>query len=252
MSADKKPKWKLGRRTFLGITGAGLTGAAVAGWDRIRRFFQAISAPVAQVALRKKPVEVFSICDNCVNKCGIRAEVVDGRLVKLDPNPYFPKSRAMLCAKGNAGVKVLYDPDRLKGPMIRVGERGAGQWRKATWEEALDYTAKRLDEIRKKYGPQGVLFSSSEAFQERFFRSFAQAYGSPNLVRHPSLCLTSGNLGFFLTYGTVPEFDIENTRYLILSGANRFESFITPDSIDLMEVQRRKKAKLVYLDAVTV
>lgn len=248
MSAELKSKWKLGRRTFLGVTGAGMTGVALAGWDRIRRFFQATSAPVARVAFRKKAVQIYSICDNCVNKCGIRAEVVDGRLVKLDPNPYFPKSRAMLCAKGNAGVKVLYDPDRLKGPLIRVGERGSGQWRKATWEEALDYTAKRLNEIRQKYGPQGVLFSSSEAFQERFFHSFAQAFGSPNTVRHPSLCLTSGNLGFFLTYGTVPEFDIENTRYLIMSGANRFESFITPDSIDMMEVQRRKKAKLVYLD----
>ncbi|MCI0442192.1 molybdopterin-dependent oxidoreductase [bacterium] len=248
MATDKKRKWRPGRRTFLGIAGAGVTGIAVSNWDRIRRFFQATSAPIARVARRKKAVEIFSICDNCVNKCGIVASVVDGELIKLDPNPYFPKSRSMLCAKGNAGVKVLYDPDRLKQPLIRVGERGSGQWRKVSWDEAFDYTAKRLNEIKQKYGPQGVLFSSSESFQERFFRSFAQAFGSPNLVRHPSLCLTSGNVGFFITYGTVPEFDMENSRYIIMSGANRLESFITPDSIDLMEVMRHKKAKFVYLD----
>lgn len=241
-------KWKLARRSFLGLAGAGLAGAAVSNWDRIRRFFQASNAPSVLTALRGKPDVIYSICDNCVNKCGIKAYVSDGKLVKLDPNPHFPKSRSMLCAKGNAGVKVVYDPDRLKHPMIRTGERGSGQWRQATWEEALDYTAKRLGEIKQKYGPQGVLFSSSEAFQEKFFLSFARAFGSPNTVRHPSLCLTSGNLGFFMTYGTVPEYDIENSQYVILSGANRFESFITPDSIDMMEVMRRRKAKLIYLD----
>ena len=243
-----KRKWKLARRSFLGLAGAGLAGAAVSNWDRIRRFFQASNAPSVLTALRGKAQEIYSICDNCVNKCGIKAYVSDGKVVKLDPNPYFPKSRSMLCAKGNAGVKVVYDPDRLKHPMIRTGERGSGQWRKATWDEALDYTAKRLNEIKQKYGPQGVLFSSSEGFQERFFLSFARAFGSPNTVRHASQCLTSGNMGFFITYGTVPEYDIENSQYVILSGANRFESFITPDSIDMMEVMRRRKAKLIYLD----
>ncbi|HJZ11003.1 MAG TPA: molybdopterin-dependent oxidoreductase, partial [Acidobacteriota bacterium] len=247
---EKKQRngWKLGRRAFLGMTGMGLAGAATAKWDSIRRFFHAWRAPSSQVALRKNAAKIFSICDNCVNKCGICANVVDGRVVKIDPNPHFPKSRSMVCAKGNAGVQVLYDPDRIKTPLIRVGERGSGQWRKATWEEALDFTAKRLDEIRKKYGPQGVLFSSCEGFQERFFRSFSQAFGSPNHVRHTSTCLSSGNVGFFVTYGTVPEYDIENSRYVIISGANRLESFMTPDSIDLMKVVHKKKAKLIYLD----
>jgi thiosulfate reductase / polysulfide reductase chain A len=236
------------RRTFLGVAGAGAAAVSLAGCERVSRFLRASGAPSAEVAARHDPHFVFSICDNCVNKCGIRARVVDGRVVKLDPNPYFPKSRSMLCAKGNAGVKVLYDPDRLKQPLIRAGRRGEGRWRKASWDEALDYTAAGLRRVRDKYGPQGVLFSSSEAFQERFFRTFAQAFGSPNSARHPSMCLTSGNVGFFITYGTVPEYDLENSRYIIMSGANRLESFITPDTMDLMQVLRTRKAKLVYLD----
>jgi thiosulfate reductase/polysulfide reductase chain A len=238
------------RRLFLGATGAGIAGLALTGCERVGHFLQSSStrAPSARVAARQGPVDLFSICDNCVNKCGFRARVSGGHVVKLDPNPYFPKSRSMLCAKGNAGIKVLEDPDRLKHPLIRVGERGGGQWRKATWDEALDLIATRLKETRAAHGPQGVLFSSSESFQERFFKTFAQAFGSPNIVRHPSLCLSSSNLGFFITYGTVPEYDIENSRYVIISGANRLESFITPDSIDLMTVLRTRKAKLVYLD----
>jgi thiosulfate reductase/polysulfide reductase chain A len=174
--------------------------------------------------------------------------VVDGRLVKLDPNPHFPKSRSMLCAKGQAGVQALYDKDRLKHPLIRTGPRGSGQFRRASWQEALDFTAEQLQKVSERYGPGGVLFSSTEGLQERFFRDFSAAFGSPNHVRHPSLCLASGNTGFFGVFGVVPSFDVANTRFMIFSGANRLESFITPDTIDLVEVLEKKKAKLVYLD----
>lgn len=244
----------MNRRRFLSVAGAGTlagvgaVGLSAAGCGRIRKFLHVSNAPVSRVADRGRTTTVFTICDNCVNKCGIIAHVARGRIVKIEPNPAFPKSRGMLCAKGNAGVRTLYDPDRLKQPLIRVGERGGGKWRSATWKEALDFTAERLTAIRNKYGPQGVLFSSSEAFQERFFRSFAQAWGSPNLVRHPSMCLSSSNLAWFITYGTVPEFDLAHAQYVIASGANRLESFITPDSVDLVEALERRHARLVYLD----
>ena len=114
--------WDVSRRSFL-AAGTTAAAASLVGCDRIRRFLRSSPAPSAAVKERRNAVDVFSICDNCVNKCGLRAQVVAGRLVKLDPNPYFPKSRSMLCAKGNAGVAVLHDPDRLKHPLIRVGER---------------------------------------------------------------------------------------------------------------------------------
>ncbi len=239
---------QLDRRTFLALTGTAAAATTVAGCGPVRKFLRGAPSPSEQVAARGATRAVFSICDNCVNKCGVVARVSGGRLVKLDPNPHFPKSRSMLCAKGNAGVRTLYDPDRLKHPLIRVGERGAGRWRKATWDEALDFTAGRLRAVREAHGPQGMLFSSSEAFQERFFLAFAQAFGSPNLVRHPSTCLSSANIAFFITYGTVPEFDLERSTYVIASGANRFESFVTPDTVDLATNVRERRTKLVYLD----
>lgn len=242
MSTRRGPR--LDRRSFL--TGSACALAAVglsACADGPFRFLRPADGSAAGPAR-----DVFSVCANCVNKCGIRARVVDGRLVKIDPNPHFPKSRSMLCAKGQAGVQVLYDKDRLKTPLIRTGPRGSGQFRRASWEEALDHTAERLRDIGERYGRSGVLFSSTEGLQEHFFREFSAAFGSSNHVRHPSLCLASGNTGFFGVFGVVPGFDVANTRYMILSGANRLESFITPDSMDLMQVLSKQKAKLVYLD----
>ncbi len=85
-----------------------------------------------------KATLVPTLCEMCVNKCAAMARVENGVVTKLDPNPMFPKSRNMLCPRGNAGIQELYDPDRLKYPMIRIGEKGEGKFKRVTWEEAYD------------------------------------------------------------------------------------------------------------------
>src|SRR5512140_2591409 len=77
-------------------------------------------------------------CEMCFWRCGVLAEVKDGKLLKLQGNPHHPLTRGKLCARGTAGVALLNDPDRLKVPQIRVGERGEGKFRRASWDEALD------------------------------------------------------------------------------------------------------------------
>jgi thiosulfate reductase / polysulfide reductase chain A len=232
----------MNRRRFLQWGAGGAAAAAVIA-----------SVPLAEKFLVKpKPGkerrEVATTCEMCVNKCSLLAVVEDGRIRKLNPNPANPRSRGMVCARGNAGVQLVYDPSRLKKPLIRSGERGEGKWRPVSWNEAWDYAAGRLTAVKEKYGPQGTLWSSTESFAEVFFKNLGLAFGSPNIVRHPTLCLASVNLAYSLTFGAVPGFDVLNSRYIIMSGANRLESFITPDTIDLIESTKNRKAKLVYLD----
>jgi len=192
--------------------------------------------------------EVATTCEMCVNKCSVVAVVKDGVIRKLNPNPRNPKSRGMVCARGNAGLQQVYDPARIKRPLIREGARGEGKWRPATWDEAFDYAASHLATVKAKYGPQASLWSSTESFQEVFFQNLALAFGSPNSVRHPSLCLSAVNLAYSLTFGTVPSFDVLNAQYIIMSGSNRMEAFITPDTMDLVHAITERKARLIYLD----
>src|SRR6266536_557642 len=222
-----------------------------------RRFIQiaaAGAAAVTQIGCGRRPgaigqrSEIATTCELCPNKCSVIAVVEDGLIRKLNPNAENPKSRGMLCARGNAGLLQVYDPNRLKQPLIRAGARGEGKWRTVSWDEAFDYTAQKLTAIKEKYGPQGVLWSSTEAFAEVFFNNLGLAFGSPNIVRHPSLCLGSVNLAYSTTFGTVPSFDLLNANYVIMAGANRFESFITPDTMDLIDSTMNRKTRLVYLD----
>ena len=230
------------RRRFLKFSAGGAAGAAIAA---SLAYVKPFSHSPEKEAER---VEVPTTCEMCVNKCSVIAVVENGVIHKLNPNPENPKSRGMLCARGNAGLQQVYDSARLKRPLIRAGKRGEGNWRPASWDEAFDFTAKKLSETKDKYGPQGTLWSSTESFQEVFFRNLGAAFGSPNQVRHPSLCLASVNLAYSMTFGTVPFFDLLNSKYIIMSGANRLESFITPDTMDLIESAEYRKAKLIYLD----
>lgn len=91
-------------------------------------------------------VTTYNYCDMCPWRCGIAVQSVNGQVIKIDGNSPDPKSRGKLCGRGQAGVSFMNDPDRLQSPMIRTGERGEGKFREVTWEEALDYTAEKIDQ----------------------------------------------------------------------------------------------------------
>ncbi|MBE0500781.1 MAG: molybdopterin-dependent oxidoreductase [Desulfuromonadales bacterium] len=237
---------KLSRRRFLGLSTCTLATAVVGSQVKVLRALASSGDITAPVAGDEK--NIFTTCGMCVNKCGVIARVKNGVIEKLDPNPNFIKSRAMLCARGNAGIKVVYDPDRLKYPLIRTGARGEGKFRRASWTEALDLVAKNLNEIADKHTRAGVMFASTEGtYQDHFFNQLAECFGTPNTVRHPTLCLSSNIQGFSATFGTNPTPDVLNADYIIMSGANRSEALITPDSIDLLKGDGGRR-KLIYLD----
>ena len=124
---------KLTRRRFLqgSVLGAGALFSA----DRtLRSLADGLTRLGLPVPWYKGQVRTtYNYCDICPWRCGIVVKSVNGRVYKIDGNPKDPKSRGMLCARGQGGVSFLYDPDRLKQPMIRTGQRGEGKFRNATW-----------------------------------------------------------------------------------------------------------------------
>ncbi|MFV0423572.1 molybdopterin-dependent oxidoreductase [Oleidesulfovibrio sp.] len=240
MSDIRHPR--LTRRGF--FKAAGLTAAAGAGASILGSL-----APMVRTAKAKAPdfTSHYSACDMCFNKCGLIARVEDGVVTKLDPNPKFLKSRGMLCARGNAGIAQLYDSDRLKYPLLRVGKRGEGKWKRISWDDALNIATEKMQAVRKEYTPCGMLFTAGADLQSQFVGRFAEVFGSYNITSHESLCLLSNNRAYLDTFGEAPFADVLNSRYIIMAGANRFEALVTPDSIDMMTALRNG-CKLVVLD----
>jgi anaerobic selenocysteine-containing dehydrogenase len=97
---------------------------------------------------------VRTVCSpNCSATCGVNAFIKDDRVVKLEPASFPDPGYERICLKGIAmATQRIHHPDRLTHPMIRVGERGSGQWRKVSWDEAYDYIIERQTKIAAEHG----------------------------------------------------------------------------------------------------
>ncbi|HHD80129.1 MAG TPA: thiosulfate reductase, partial [Campylobacterales bacterium] len=204
-----------------------------------------------------KAEDIPVLCGMCVNKCAAFARVEDGVVTKLNPNPYFPKSRNMLCPRGNAGIQTTYDADRLKYPLIRIGERGDGQYKRVSWEQAYDAIVNGTDKFKglkqildeEKDNRATIGYANGEGLSKEGFEVLVgQKIGTPNYVDEVSICLETAGGGFFSTIGTYPEIDFEHADYLVIAGANRAEAIITPDTLDMFRYTKGRGLKTVCID----
>ncbi len=99
-----------------------------------------------------------TICPlDCPDSCGMIATVEDGRITALQGDKAHPYTNGFICRKMRRYPERLYSSERLLYPQLRVGEKGAGQFRRIDWAEALDILAARLEETRQQYGGEAIL-----------------------------------------------------------------------------------------------
>ncbi|MBT7073273.1 MAG: molybdopterin-dependent oxidoreductase, partial [Anaerolineae bacterium] len=209
------------RRDFLKTTAAIAGSIAVSGGVRSLFNPKAASASSFDGDLKTAAEEkiVPGVCSLCSSGCGILARVADGNVVKLEGNPMHPMNLGALCPKGQAAPELLYNPDRLTGPMKRKGERGSGEWEPITWDEATQTVAAKLNELRDAGHPEqaALMYGQTRGQMRSFFERFMDAVGSPNAVSHESLNVAAAKLGMYLTQGIydLPAYDLENSNYVL-------------------------------------
>jgi anaerobic selenocysteine-containing dehydrogenase len=119
----------------------------------------------------------------CHEGCGVLLYIKDGKLVKVKGDNEFPFNRGRLCPRCLNLPEVVYHPDRLVHPLKRVGKKGEGKWERITWEEAYETIARRLTDIKEKYGPESVIFCHGTARDiGTYTTKLAYSFGSPNRV----------------------------------------------------------------------
>ena len=193
---------------------------------------------------------VFSMCGMCAVRCPIRVEVEDGAVKWIEGNPHVPGIEGALCAKGSAGLAFEYDSERPQHPMIRSGDRGSGQWEKATWDEALDYISSKLKEIREKHGARAIALGDRGGPFTDLTKSFVKALGSPNYVDHDDSCAKNVNMACQSVFGYGRgelSYDFANTRHIVLYGRNVFESLQVKEVNTILDGIERG-AKVTYID----
>ena len=233
------------RRDFLKLSGATLGGLTLGEFHP-----PAVIQAARQVGSLDANGDGYipTMCEMCVWRCGVLARVEEGRVVKLEGNPDHPHSKGKLCARGQSGLMTTYDRDRVLTPLVRVGQRGEGLFRRASWDEALDIVAENMLKIKDKYGPEAMIFSSTHNLSQVQFENLLNGYGSPNYGTQRSLCFNAMVTAFSLTYGVEePSRNYEDVSYILLVGRNLTEAISTSETAELVEALARG-AKLVYLD----
>jgi anaerobic selenocysteine-containing dehydrogenase len=171
-----------------------------------------------------------SACLICPSRCGIRGRVVDGRLVRIDGNPLHPLSRGGLCPRGAAGVQLQYHPHRLAAPLVRIGPRGAGSWRKISWDSALGSLAERLAQLRGARMPHAlaVVAGYCAGSMDALWRQLLHAYGSANYVSDAYGDGTDAVMAAMHGVARRPAYDLDRATLVLSFGAPLFESWWSP------------------------
>lgn len=251
---------KVSRRSFLKLAAIATASEAVLSrtpWKAPSlKALEESAAPPGDLA-GKGEQYVSSVCLQCDAGCGISVRVVNGRAVKIEGNPLFPTNQGGLCPKGQSGLQVLYDPDRIKTPLKRIGPRGAGQWQRISWTEALDTVVERLRLLRSQ-GQAHTLIVFGGRYRGQMsplMARFLEAYGSPNHIAEPTFGSNTGALVNYLTLG-INDFlghDLPNTNYLLSFGASFAEAWRpTVENLRLLGLMRRgrpgHRSKIVQVE----
>jgi len=197
-----------------------------------------------------------SICLQCPGGCGIQVRVVEGRAVKIEGNPIYPTNLGGLCPKGQNGLQVLYDPDRIRGTMKRVGERGEGKWQSISWEQAIKELGTRLAKLRNKGESHRVAVTGGHyrGHMGPLMDRFLKVYGSPNNISH-DLGMEGAMAAHYFMQGAKDYFayDWENTNYILCFGTSLLEAGVPAAYRLRMYGQMHRgrpgiRAKLVQID----
>jgi anaerobic selenocysteine-containing dehydrogenase len=219
----------------------------------VRRIRYHVPVPHAHLKLNEPVGDTVktTTCYMCACRCGIKVHLKDGRVRYIQGNPEHPVNKGVLCAKGSAGIMQHYSPARLSKPLLRVGERGAGEFREIEWDEALTLATQWLGDIRKT-NPDKLAFFTGRDQSQALTGWWAQQFGTINYAAHGGFCsVNMAAAGMYTLGGSFWEFgepDWERTKYLLMFGvAEDHDS--NPIKLGLGKIKGRG-AKIVAVNPV--
>jgi len=216
---------KVTRRKFIQIGAAGTAAAVLAGCgddaERYVRLEPYVLAPEEQVA--GVPNYYATVCRACPAGCGIVVKVMNGRAIKLEGNPEHPVSRGKTCARGQSGLQLLYNPDRVPGAVFQE-QRGSRRFQPLHWNEAINTL---FDRISGAGGAVGIWLGSSPSDHAYdLFTRFAALIGAPAPLRYDLYTgfngyqVLSAVNGTLFDQPTLPSYDLGNADVIFSFGAD--------------------------------
>ena len=188
------------------------------------------------------------VCTQCSAGCGLQVKVMQGNAEvvrngqsglikmglprKLEGNPQHPVNHGRLCARGQAGLQITYNPDRIQHPLKRTGERGAGKFAPIGWDEAIENLVAHLSHLSSEQSPRSLAFltrplrGERRTLVERFLSVFNSAQMTSFEPLDDSILREANQLSF--GYNQLPTFDLARSNYVVSFGADFLGTWNSP------------------------
>ncbi len=196
---------------------------------------------------------INTFCGVCEHSCGMQVTAQDNDIVEIRGLKEHPYSKGFLCPKGMAAKNIYNAPDRLRHPLKKEG----GSWKEISWDEALKICSEGLQDIKDRYGPEGLFIYHGQTYVKNrlaFFmmKRFFNLYEAVNLSSAGSECFLALMLANFATFGNIPLPDYENSNCIVLWGSNPLASGglgkSYPQMTGLLKKRKENGAKFITVD----
>jgi len=217
----------ISRRSFIKLAATAGAAAAIPGCEPAARHLIPYVVPDENV-VPGVPSFFATTCSECPAGCGVVARIREGRVVKLEGNPADPIGQGSLCARGQAALQGLYNPDRLAHPQVRGDD---GSIRTVSWDEADKMLSDRLAAASKAGKDRVAFFGSPQGPTFRKIAlAFLGAYGSSRAIFYEAINQEPARAAAKTIFGRrdLPSYRIDQAEVLISFGADFLETWQSP------------------------
>lgn len=198
----------------------------------------------------------YRTCNLCEAMCGIEVQVENGRVTSIRGDKDDPFSRGHICPKAVALQDIQNDPNRLRHPVKRVGNK----WQQIGWDEAFETVVERVIDIQKRHGRNSVAVYQGNPTVHNygsmlFAPNFARALRTRNKYSATSVDQLPHMLASYLMLGNqllLPVPDIDRTEYFLVMGANPAVSngslMTAPGAAQRIKEIRKRGGSVVVID----
>ena len=227
---------KISRRDLLQYIGAGGIGAVggVLYGESVQRNVELLIPQVVPPEDYSPGVATWynTVCNQCSAGCGISVRIREGKAKKIEGNPVHPVSQGRTCARGQAGLNALYNPDRIRTPLQNAGKRGSGNFEEISWDEALTTVGSRIGRLKidDEAGRVRLLTGRARGHLHELFSQFMDLLGSVHYQQYDFTYPHALRAANKISFGTdvLPYYDIKNADFLLSFGADYLGTWISP------------------------